>query len=278
MTDPAVSVCVPAFNAGKYIEATVTSVLAQTFEDFELVVVDNCSDDKTVDIVAGFDDPRLRLLRNDSNIGPEGNWNRAVEQARGEFVKVLCADDILYPSCLERQVEVLRAHPGAAFTAGKRDIVNEDGEVFLRDRGLFGMTGEVGSIAALARVVRSGTNPFGEPVAVLMRTEARRRAGAFDGSRPYMIDVDLWCRLLDHGSVVAVPETVGAFRVSLDAWSYALARRQRRQARGLFKELRRRHPDAISRRDMIEGSARAWVLMRLRRLAYTRMRLKAARA
>lgn len=277
MTGPAVSVCIPAFNAEKFIEETIASVLAQTFEDFELVVVDNCSDDKTADIVAGFDDPRLRLLRNESNIGAEANWNRAVEQARGEFVKVLCADDIVYPRCLERQVDVLRAHPGAAFTAAKRDIVDAHGTVLLRDRGLFGMAGEIRSAAALARVVRSGTNPFGEPVAVLMRTEARRQAGAFDGSRPYMIDVDLWCRLLDWGSVVAVPETVGAFRVSLDSWSYALARRQVTQARGLFGELHRRHPEAISRRDMLEGSVRAWTLMGLRRLAYTRMRMKAAR-
>lgn len=272
---PVVSVCIPAFNGERFIEATVASVLDQTFDDFELVVVDNCSVDKTVDIVEGFGDERIRLVRNEANIGAEGNWNRAVEESRGRYVKLLCADDLLYPSCLEAQVAVLDAHPGAAFTAAKRDIVDADGTVLLRDRGLFGMAGEIEPMAALERVVLSGTNPFGEPVSVLMRDSARRAVGSFNGGRPYMIDVDMWCRLLDRGSVVAVPETLGAFRVSLDSWSYELARRQMAQARALFVELRTRHPEAITGIDLFRGSARAFLLMLLRRVVYTRMRMKA---
>lgn len=268
-----VSVCIPVFNGEQFLGATIASVLEQTHEDFELVVVDNDSQDKTLEIVHSFDDERIRLVRNDANIGAEGNWNRAADEARCEYVKVLCHDDVLYPKCLEQQIAVLDAHPEAAFTAGKRDIVDADGEVLLRDRGLFGMSGVVAPPAALRRVVLSGTNPFGEPVAVLMRDSARRAAGPFNGSRPYMIDVDMWCRLLDHGSVVAVPETVGAFRVSLSSWSYRLAREQVSQATALFKELRRRHPEAISQADLAMGSGRAFALMVARRLAYARMRM-----
>jgi glycosyltransferase involved in cell wall biosynthesis len=273
----AVSVCIPVFNGERYIGAALASVLAQTFDDYEVVVVDNCSDDKTVDIVEGFDDPRIRLLRNESNIGAEGNWNRAVDEARGRYVKLLCADDLLHPTCLERQVALLDAHPRAAFVAGKRDIVDADDAVLVRGRGLFGMTGEIEPTTALRRVVLSGTNPFGEPVTVLMRDSARRAAGGFSAARPYMIDVDLWARLLDHGTVVASPETVGAFRVSLGSWSYSLAREQVAQSRALFLELQQRHPDAVSGVDVARGTARAAMLMTMRRAAYAWMKAKARR-
>jgi glycosyltransferase involved in cell wall biosynthesis len=267
----AVSVCIPVFNGGRFIAETVKSVLAQTMDDFEIVVVDNCSDDDTVEIVESFADERIRLLRNDTNIGVEANWNRAVEEARGRYVKLLCADDVLYPHALAQQAAALDAHPRAAFAAAKRDIIGADGRVLLRGRGLAKLAGEVDPAAALKAVVRSGTNPFGEPVAVLMRDSARRAAGGFSAKSPYMIDVDLWCRLLDHGTVVAEAETVGAFRVSQGSWSVELARDQTRQAKALFADLRAAHPDVLTSVDMAVGSVRALVLMAGRRIAYTRL-------
>jgi glycosyltransferase involved in cell wall biosynthesis len=90
-----VSVCIPTFNYGRYIGRAVESVLAQTTRDFELLVVDNASTDETPDVLARFRDPRLRVHRNESNIGLFGNFRRCLELTSGELVKFLAADDWL---------------------------------------------------------------------------------------------------------------------------------------------------------------------------------------
>lgn len=138
---PAVSVCVPAFEHARWIGRAIDSVLAQTLGDFELIVVDDCSTDGTADVVAHRRDPRIRLVRNERNLGAAGNWNRAVGMARAPLVKVLCDDDVLYPTCLERQVAVLAdpRHADVALVCCGRDIVDADDRRLLTRAG-FGAT------------------------------------------------------------------------------------------------------------------------------------------
>lgn len=276
---PRVSVCIPVYNGEKYIGAAVESVLGQAYADFEVVVVDNCSTDRTAAIVEGFADAdeRIRLLRNEANIGAEGNWNRSVEEARGEYVKLLCADDMLRPQCLEKQVAALDAHPDAAFVTGHRDIVDADGTVLLAGRGPR-RHGEIASDEALRMTVRSGTNPFGEPGTVLMRASAREKAGGFNGDRPWLLDIEFWSRLMEHGTVVVLPDTVAAFRVSQDQWSYRLAREQSGQARAWFTELHEAKPALVRRSDVALGAANAWGLAMARRALYTVLRRRRRKA
>jgi glycosyltransferase involved in cell wall biosynthesis len=85
-SNPKVSVCIPVYNCEAYLANTIRSVLAQSLTDFELVIIDNASTDRTAEIISGFEDPRLRSLRNEKNLGMMGNWNRCLEEARGEFI------------------------------------------------------------------------------------------------------------------------------------------------------------------------------------------------
>ena len=101
----------PAWNGAAYIEQAVSSVLAQTFEDFELLVIDDCSDDDTVAIVSRFDDPRIRVEVNQSRLGLVGNWNRCLEEASGEYVNIFHQDDVMAPDNLRRKVELLDQQP-----------------------------------------------------------------------------------------------------------------------------------------------------------------------
>ena len=98
---PAVSVIIPAYNSGKYIGEAIASVLAQTMQDFELIVVDDGSVDDTADVVSGFADPRIRLLKNDVNRGPSYSRNRAMASSSGEWIAVLDADDWWHEQRLE---------------------------------------------------------------------------------------------------------------------------------------------------------------------------------
>lgn len=263
-----VSVCVPTYNSAHHVEATIRSVLDQSFVDFEVLVVDDASTDGTADVLGKFDDPRVKVRCNSSNLGAVANWNRARDDAVGTYVKVLCGDDVLYPDCLAVQTDVLDRHPEVALVAGHRDIVDDDGRIVMRSRGLAGMRGEVAGLEAIRRIARSGTNPLGEPAAVLVRRSALERAGPFRAELPYMIDVDMWCRVIRHGSLFALDRTVCAFRLTAGSWSERLAREQGREARAFVRSLRREVPEALSAADELAGIARASSLGLGRRALY----------
>lgn len=103
------SILIPVFNRCEFIGECIQSALDQTYPNFEVVVVDNASDDGTWDICQqlAVRDPRVRVFRNNTNIGPVRNWRRCAEEARGEFSKILFSDDILEPDCLAEMVPEL---------------------------------------------------------------------------------------------------------------------------------------------------------------------------
>lgn len=107
---PLVSVVMPAYNKEKYIAKAINSVIHQTITDWELIVIDDCSTDGTRDVIAAMaaNDPRIRFVRNESNLGAAGTRNRALDMCRGEYVALLDADDIWYPEKLEKQLNLLR--------------------------------------------------------------------------------------------------------------------------------------------------------------------------
>ena len=104
---PLVSVCVPSYNAEHTIERCLRSILAQDLSDAEIVLVDNCSTDRTCEVAATSlrDFRRARIIRNSSNLGRVCNWNRCIEEARGAFVKFMFTNDVLMPGALQRLLE-----------------------------------------------------------------------------------------------------------------------------------------------------------------------------
>lgn len=264
-----VSICVPVYNGEAFIADALGSALEQTYEDLEVVVVDNRSTDRTAEIVEGLGDERVRLVRCEDHVDVVANWNRAIDAVGGRYVKLLCADDALAPTCLERQVAALEGHPQAALAASRRDVVDEEGRVLVSGRGLAGMAGYVDGREAIVRCLRTGTNPLGEPAAVLMRGEALRAAGPWSGAMPYMIDLEMWLRLLERGGLVAVPSTEAIFRVQGGSWSVAVSADQATQSRELIRAWRRRPGSPLSRGDVLLGFARAEAMRWGRRIVYT---------
>ncbi len=131
---PSISVCIPAFNNERFIEAAIRSVLGQTRDDFELIIADDLSSDLTREKVRAFSDGRIRLIENDRNLGHEGNWNKVLAEARGRFVKILPGDDLLYPRCLERQMAAFEdpSSEGIALVSCARDVIDEQGRRILK--------------------------------------------------------------------------------------------------------------------------------------------------
>jgi glycosyltransferase involved in cell wall biosynthesis len=117
MTRPTVSVLMTSYNRAAFIAASIESVLRQTLTDFELLIVDDCSTDGTLDIVRGYErqDQRIRLVVNERNLGQFGNRNHAAELARGALLKFHDSDDLMYPHCLDVMVSMLKSEPRAGF-------------------------------------------------------------------------------------------------------------------------------------------------------------------
>ena len=109
--EPKVSVVMSVYNGAKYLREAVDAVLAQTFSQFELIIVDDGSVDGTQEILAGCSDARIRLLRNDRNLGPAVARNRALAAARGEYIAIQDADDASAPARLATHFAYLRPHP-----------------------------------------------------------------------------------------------------------------------------------------------------------------------
>jgi glycosyltransferase involved in cell wall biosynthesis len=114
---PLVSFCVPTYRRAGFLRGTLNSALTQTFTDFEIVVVDDCSPDETAAVVAGIDDDRVRYIRNATNVGVPENLNVAVGMARGSFVVLLEDHDLLEPTYLEEALRVMTAYPTVGFVA-----------------------------------------------------------------------------------------------------------------------------------------------------------------
>lgn len=224
VTTPRVSICVPAYNAGRWIEQAVSSALAQTFEDFEVIVSDNASVDDTLERVRAFTDPRLTVVGSERNIGPTLNANRCLELARAPLVKFLHADDELYPQCLERMVPVLDEDPRVGIVFSPRDIVldePDDPEAIrwrARYHTLHEPLGDLGRVTngrvVFRRWLELGVhdNLIGEPSAVLVRRECFDRLGGFDPRIRVVVDIEMWLRILLYYDVGFVPEPLCAYR------------------------------------------------------------------
>lgn len=257
-----ISVCIPTYNGERYIAESLRSVLGQSHSELEVIVSDHGSSDSTLDIVKSFQDHRVRVVSTPQSSSIAENWNHAVSESRGDLVKVMGQDDVLYPNALEGELAVMNSHQvDIAFCFSDRDIVNPASRVMLRPRRRHKQVGRVAADDLLRLIVRSGNNPIGEPLAVLFRRGFFEQVGGFRGD--YLIDLDLYVRLLRVGDGVWTDECVGAFRVHAGSWGSNLRMRQFSIIE-LFSSLRKENPQLVRRLDVLIGSVRAIVLAPLR--------------
>ncbi len=275
---PLVSVVVPVLNGERHLEACLDSVLQQTHQRIEVVVADQDSTDSSVKIVESFRDPRIRLLEGPSGVVDlHANWSRGFEVASGEFVKLVCQDDLLLPDCLSVQLDLLTQHPSAVLACGRRRIINDDNKVLIKARGL-GHLAKAGTQVidgpALAHAcTRAGANLLGEPVNVLVRRSALPQP-LFDPRWVYTIDIEFYLRCLQDKQAVVDNRVLCCFRVSPQQLSAALAKGQAQELHDFFLEMARRYPDDVSDADVRLGVARSQLLARARRILYAQMRAR----
>jgi glycosyltransferase involved in cell wall biosynthesis len=207
---PKVSVCIPSYNYANYLKDAIDSVLCQTYNDFELLIVDNCSTDNTREVVEGYQltDSRIIYYCNETNIGLVGNLNRCLELATGEYVKFLCADDLLLPACLERMVMVLDRHPDVRLVVSARKMVTSSLQP-IRSLAYSFREEYIPGVKAINRCLFNG-NQIGEPTAVIFRKQDASRGFRTDYSQ--LVDLEMWFCLLEQGDFMSLPEELCLFR------------------------------------------------------------------
>lgn len=183
---PRVTVLLAVLNGGDYLREAVESTLSQTYRDFELLLVDDGSTDGAVAALPL--DARVRVLRNEKNVGQVPSLNRGLREARGEYVARLDADDTMLPTRLERQVAVLDAEPRVALVGTWIDVVDEEGRPWAQLRG--DIRDYVEFVAAIVR----DRYPFGHP-SLMYRRDVVLELGGYDVELAPSEDKDLYRRL-----------------------------------------------------------------------------------
>ena len=180
---PSVSVLITAYNREKYIAEAIESVLAQTFTDFELIIVDDCSKDRTVEIARRYTcDSRVRLHVNEKNVGDYPNRNRAAALAQGSYLKYLDSDDVLYPHGLGAMVNIMRKFPSAALGVQHPVWTDQPGPLLLTPEQAY-----------RDHFVHGGLFNVG-PTGTIILASAFRSLGGFSGKR-FVGDTELWLKL-----------------------------------------------------------------------------------
>ncbi len=199
-THPKVSILIPTYNSAQFLDEAIESVVAQTFTDYEVIIVDNCSTDNTKEVVSKYlTDKRFSYFRNDTNLGLVGNWNRCLELANGEYLKYLCADDKFHPEMLEKFVAVMDAHPGVSVvTSNKIYFGSQNKTVTLPFQHL---TNGRDIIYKTLETI----DFLGDPTCVMLR-KSNRHLGGFKEGMIWMVDWEMWIRHLLVGDCYIIPE------------------------------------------------------------------------
>lgn len=207
------TVCIPCFNEERFIGEAIESVLRQDYRDFLLLVVDDCSTDGTLEAVRRFTDSRIVIHRNRRNLGLYQNQNRCLVLAKTGYVKILCADDILDPTCLAEQAAVLDREPTVALVFGASQVIDSRGKVLLKRR--FSSPGKLEGRELVRTILTSGRNPLGEPSGVMFRKSIvdehhlRLRSDEYR----HVADLEFWMQLLEHGDGYYMDRKLFSFRL-----------------------------------------------------------------
>lgn len=229
---PFISILLPVYNSEYYLPQALNSLLVQTFDAFEILVVDDASTDSTPAILRTYSDPRIRLLRNETNRGPYFSRNRAAALARGRYLCIADADDVSFPGRLESQFRYLEAHPGQSacgcrYSAGYGRTAPELPENY----------------ETICLDLMDGLPLM--HATLLIRSEAMQATGGYNPHFLYASDYEFCCRLALKGKITNLTETLVHCRVH-----------DRRQSEAFRPE----------REYLLSGARRRYILEQIRRI------------
>lgn len=224
---PLISICIPTFNGEKYLSQCLNSILAQEFGDIEILIVDDHSTDRTIDIIQNYagQDRRIRLEKNPVNLGLVQNWNRCLELAQGEWIKFVFQDDLLEPNCLNTLLS--SSQPNSTIIYCRRNLIFESGvskeikEEYLKllsvvnqvFSGLTYISSSKYCEAVLDFIYNPCFNLIGEPTSVMFHRNVISRFGMFNPHIIQICDEEFWTRIAVNTGLIYVEENLANFRI-----------------------------------------------------------------
>ncbi len=210
--NPKVSVCIPTYNYSRYLPETIESVLNQSYGDYELLVVDDCSTDNSRQVIDKYanKDKRIIIHVNPNNIGMVKNWNLCLKFARGEYIKFLFGDDTLSSDkTLGKMVFELDRNEETALISTARNIIDEKSRIlniaskYKNSRGITGTD-------IIRDCLVEQKNKIGEPSSVMFRK--KHAARGFNESYQQIVDLEMWFHILEQGKFTYIDEPLVSFR------------------------------------------------------------------
>jgi glycosyltransferase involved in cell wall biosynthesis len=242
MSRPLISICIPTYNGEPYLKECLDSVLSQSYDNFEIIIVDDKSTDGTVGIINSYlTDSRVRLFSNDINLGLVGNWNRCVELANGEYIKFAFQDDLILPDCIQKMMD---AANGDSLIACKRTFLlasNTDEQTkkyYHKEVVTFEKLGitDARSFISPERISQMAAenicmNFIGEPTSVMFKKEIINKVGVFNSKLAQLCDLEYCLRVATNYGVTYISEALTRFRIhassatstNLDARKYTIS-------------------------------------------------------
>jgi glycosyltransferase involved in cell wall biosynthesis len=208
LTGPAVTVCVPTYNYARFLPFAIESVLSQSFEDLELLVLDNASTDDTATVMAQYKDSRLIYIRNERNLGFVGNVNLGLERARGKFLAYLCSDDVWLPDSLRLRAETLEGIDSVGLVHTAERWIDKDGRTIGGSRGRY-TSRATGDVAFREFLTRGWRFAFSS---CLLRTELLREIGGFREEFGYIADSGMFLDMCLKGGISYLREQLISYR------------------------------------------------------------------
>ena len=208
---PKVSIIVPAYNGSTHIAEALDSVLKQTYQDFEIIVISEPSDDGTPQIVEAYikNDKRISLHLNKQQVGPSSNRNRGISLAKGQYIKILCQNDVLMPDYLKIFVNIMDSHKTVSLITSYEQLIGEINAI--RKVGSFPSIGEIKGKWAQSHIMQYG-NWIGRSTSTIFR-QRDLHVGLFDLTLKRCFDWDMWMRLLSIGNLYVIPRILSCRRI-----------------------------------------------------------------
>lgn len=214
MKEPKISVLLPAYNHDKYLKETIESILNQTFQDFELLISDDCSTDDSAQIIRKFTDEKIKKVFFEENRGTVRALNYLLHMAKGEYIAVIGSDDVWETDKLEKQLDILEKDKSIAACFSRTTIIDENSNI-VSDSKVFPVDifdfDNFSRTRMLRELFVSG-NRFCHS-SVLIRSDVHRQVGEYNIAYRQLHDYDLWVRLLLNNKVFIVKSPLVRYRV-----------------------------------------------------------------
>jgi glycosyltransferase involved in cell wall biosynthesis len=220
---PAISVLMPVYNGEKYLKEAIQSILSQSFKDFEFIIVDDGSKDKSWEIIQEYKkiDKRIIPIKNSENLRTSKTLNRGLREINGKYMVRMDADDWSYPDRLEKQFMYMEQNEDIGVSGGTIEICNQNLEVLNKRR--YPLTDKE------ARDIIFRYSPFAHP-ATIWKTSVIKKAGGYNENIPLSQDYELYFRIGKLAKFGNLPDTILKLRTHQDSSSITRGRYQEQYA------------------------------------------------